>query len=215
MITYIYRETKRKDLTMQEKITTSIIIALIFCFLYYLLIKYLRYKKQRVLFTDLEKQDFEKFDKDVNSWVTKMVFPRYNVEYIKLNRYLLDDKKDKIEEQFDLLLNAARGLEQHNDIVARAFDYYVYEENKDKVDPLFEDIKTSKNEALIQHATLLYDILILNKANHIESMEKTFEKGSAVQKQIDALLLERQYRNINNKEKASFYENFLKEPLNK
>lgn len=170
---------------------------------------YRKYHTQRLL-SELQSLDFEAFDKDIHSSMTKLFFPLYNIEFMKLNRYIMTDDSEKIKEQFEKLIRIARGKKQRYEIISMAFEHYVYEENKEQSKNLLDTIDNGTNEGLKAHAHMLYDILILNKTNHIKNMEAQFPQCTSQEKAIVGYLLAKQYRNQHNIKKAEYYESFVK-----
>ena len=191
-----------------------IIVAIIVSIIMVVGTQFIKVKKQNQMIMDLQSGNFDAFFKTVNSFLSKLVFPRYNLEYLKLNAYILQGREEDIEAQFADLLAARKNKAQKEDITMKAFNYYVGIENKEKCDELIEEIKTFTNERMVQEATIMYDVFVLKLGNHIEEIESMMEGMSDAQKGINEYLLSVQYENIGDKENAKKYEKLSKKHLN-
>ena len=96
------------------------------------------------------------------------------------------------------------------DILDKAFEYYVYDENQEKCDQIIKEIEKLDDEKILKHTKMMYDIMILKKSNHIKELEKDFDKQPVMQRVTNAYLLSVQYKNKGNEEKAQYYENVSK-----
>ncbi|MDD3049433.1 MAG: hypothetical protein PHQ89_05665 [Bacilli bacterium] len=173
----------------------------------------MKVRKQNKMITDIQGGKFDDFFVTVDSFLTKLLIPRYNLEYLKLNAYILQGKEKEIEGQFDGLLNARKNKAQKEDITMKAFNYYVGVENKEKCTELIEEIKTFTNERMVQEATIMYDIFVLKLGNHIDEILEMMEGKSNAEKGINEYLLSVQYENIGDKENAKKYEKLSKKHL--
>ncbi|NBK96938.1 MAG: hypothetical protein EOM50_02760 [Erysipelotrichia bacterium] len=197
-----------------DKNVLVIIILIVLAIVLTIAMQYVKVKKQNKMINDLQSGKFDSFDKLVNSVLVKMLFPRYNLEYLKLNSYILQGKEEEIELQFDFLLNARKNKAQKEDITMKAFNYYVGVENKEKCTELIEQIKTFTNERMVQEATIMYDVFVLKQGNHIDEILEMMEGMSDAQKGVNEYLLSVQYANIGDSENAKKYEKLSKKHLN-
>ncbi len=200
---------------MDQNILIAIVIALILTVVMFVVSKRLKASKQNLMISYLQTGKFEEFEKLTNSFLVKMLFPRYNIEYLKLNASILEGDEAKIEEQFDGLLKVKKSKVQTEDITMKAFNYYVGVENKERCSELMETIKGFTNERMVQEATIMYDIFILKKGNHIEEVSKMMEGMPDAQKGVNEYLLAVQYENIGDLENAKKYEMLSKKHLSK
>lgn len=191
-----------------------VIIAIILSIILVIGNQFIKVRKQNQMITCLQNGDYDGFFKTVDSFIVKFLIPRYNLEYLKLNAYILQGKEELIELQFDSLLAARKNKAQKEDITMKAFNYYVGVENKEKCTELMEEIKTFTNERMVQEATIMYDVFILKQGNHIKEIEEMMEGLGDAEKGINEYLLSVQYANIGDKENAKKYEKLSKKHLN-
>lgn len=173
-------------------------------------LQFLRNSKQKQFMYLLQNNEFDTLYKKIDSFYTKSIFPEYNREYVRLNALIVQDRKEKIDEAFDKLIPMAKDKNARIDILNKAFEYYVYAENKEKCDQIIKEIEKLDDEKMLKYANMMYDIMILKKSNHIDELEDEFDKLSIVQKVTNGFLLSQQYHNKGNIEKARYYENISK-----
>ena len=148
---------------------------------------------------------FDELYKKIDSFYTKLIFPEYNRDYVRLNALIMQDRKKDIDLTFEKLIIMAKDKKAKIDILNKAFEYYVYEEDKTHCEKIMEEIKKFEDDQWIKLSKMKYDILILKKSNHIEELEKDFDDQPVVQKINNAYLLSEQYRNLGNEEKFKYY----------
>ena len=173
-------------------------------------LQFLRNSKQKQFMYLLQNNEFETLYKKIDSVYTKSIFPEYNREYIRLNALIMQDRKEEIDATFDKLIPMAKDKSAKIDILDKAFEYYVYDENQEKCDQIIKEIEKLDDEKMLKFAKMLYDIMILKKSNHIKEIEKDFDKQPAMQRAANAYLLSVQYKNKGNEETAQYYENVSK-----
>ena len=192
-----------------NSVSNTLLVLILLCILFYIILLFVKSSVQKKLVLAIKQKDFQSFDTLINRSLIRALFPPYNLEYLKLNRYLLEDNKGKIDQQFDLLLRASK-KSQKEDIFLKAFEYYAFNQNKKKANKYFEELQKLKNPKITKYVNLIYDVFVLNQSNHIEELEKDFENVSQDQKRFYAQLLFMQYKNINNELKQNYYKEFLK-----
>lgn len=192
-----------------NSVSNTLLVLILLCILFYIILLFIKSSMQKKLVLAIKQKDFQSFDRLINRSLIRALFPPYNLEYLKLNRYLLEDNKGKIDQQFDLLLRASK-KSQKEDIFLKAFEYYAFNQNKKKANKYFEELQKLKNPKITKYVNLIYDVFVLNQSNHIEELEKDFENVSQDQKRFYAQLLFMQYKNINNELKQNYYKEFLK-----
>lgn len=173
-------------------------------------LQFLRNSKQKQFMYLLQNNEFDTLYKKIDSFYTKSIFPEYNREYVRLNALIMQDRKEEIDATFDKLIPMAKDKNAKIDILDKAFEYYVYDENQEKCDQIIKEIEKLDDEKMLKYANMIYDIMILKKSNHIKELEKDFDKQPVMQRAINAYLLSVQYKNKGNEEKAQYYENVSK-----
>ena len=92
--------------------------------------------KKRTTFKRLQQlmaaKQWDDFDRLLDAKLTSMLYPRYNRDYLRLNSYLLREDHKRADEMFDLLLGLNLPKMQRVDLVIKAFNYYVGQEDRKK-----------------------------------------------------------------------------------
>lgn len=169
------------------------------------MLQLLRNSRQKQFMYLLQNGKFDELYKKIDSFYTKLIFPEYNRDYVRLNALIMQDRKNDIDLTFEKLILMAKDKKAKIDILNKAFEYYVYEEDKTHCEKIMEEIKKFEDDQWIKLSKMKYDILILKKSNHIEELEKAFDDQPVVQKINNAYLLSEQYRNLGNEEKFKYY----------
>ncbi|MDY4279445.1 MAG: hypothetical protein SOX68_10865, partial [Faecalicoccus sp.] len=94
------------------------------------------------------------FQKLVNSKINLILFPKYNLEYLRLNGYILEKNSEMIEEQFKVLNQYVLSKEQRKDLLLKKLTYYT-------------TIKSEKAMETLKMISDFKDTDFLNKAQEI------------------------------------------------
>lgn len=123
-------------------------------------------------------KQWAEFDRLLDGKLTSMLYPRYNRDYLRLNSYLLREDHERAGEMFDLLLGLNLPKMQRVDLVIKAFNYYVGQEDRKKSKELLHEIKGFEGgqaEAVAHECQLMYDTMILKRHNDIPELERMLE----------------------------------------
>lgn len=191
--------------------TIVLIVFVIIVFLTPLIRRFLQAKKQYEFSTLLQNKDFDLLEKKLNSFSSKALFPRYMLESVRLQIYLVQDQKKKIDQQYRVVIESATTKKQKKEILSNAFEHYVFLSDAPKSRNLLEKIKKLEDESLIQRCQMLYDIFIEKSTNYIKPLEDKFSQLEGSEKMISAYLLSIQYSHLNNKKKAEYYAELSKQ----
>lgn len=183
-----------------------IVIQIVFTIFY----QVLRNTKQNKLIEAIQKNDYRTLDRLLQARSTKILISEYNREYLRLNALMMQDRKKEIVATFDKLIPMAKNKKAKFDILNKAFEYYVYEEDQVHCDKLLKEIETLGDAQFLDTCKMKYDIFILKKTNHIAELEKNFEELPLLVKLNNSILLSEQYKNAGNPAKAKFYKDMTK-----
>ncbi|WP_294688891.1 hypothetical protein [uncultured Faecalicoccus sp.] len=111
------------------------------------------YRLSQLLFA-LQEKNIGLFQKLVNSKINLILFPKYNLEYLRLNGYILEKNSEMIEEQFKVLNQYVLSKEQRKDLLLKKLTYYT-------------TIKSEKAMETLKMISDFKDTDFLNKAQEI------------------------------------------------
>ena len=152
----------------------------------------------------------EEFDRLLDGKLTSMLYPRYNRDYLRLNSYLLREDHERADEMFDLLLSLNLPKMQRVDLVIKAFNYYLGQENREKSKELLHEIKGFEGgqaEAVAHECQLMYDTMILKCHNDIPELKRMLKEAGddPVKRCRLEYLLALQYQNKGDEAKFAEY----------
>ncbi len=190
---------------MNDHTKTFLIVAVVFSFLFMLLLKLLKEWKMRQLIQCLQKKDIVRFNKIVYSKIIKFLFPPYNIEYLKLNSALLENNKKEINKQFEKMFKYRLSHMQKKDLLMKAFNYYITIGDDKHAKKVLNIIMQTDDDDLKKETEMLYKILFENSSEYIDAMLKTLCDASEQDRPFVEYLLYHQYKNMNDKENSSLY----------
>ena len=156
--------------------------------------------KTNVILKLLQQQEFDKLDKELNNTITKAFLPRFNVEYVRLNSYLMQNKADLVENQLNVIMKLRKSKMQEANILMLAFNYYVEKEDKEKCHYYLNEIAKLNNDQMYQDAKIMCDIFIDKKANHIDELLHKIDTIDDHQaKAVYYYMVAKQYENMNDR----------------
>lgn len=163
------------------------------------------YKKLR---NYLAREQYDEFFKLIDAPLTNALYPDYNINYFKLNAYLLKEDYEKANETLELLLRYPLKHQQRVDLVRKAFNIYVGEGKRQQAKEMLDEILNWEGDEYKPYkrdAMLSYDIMILKKSNHIGELEALLDKTSGPQRGRLEYFIAVQYENAKNIEKRDEY----------
>lgn len=163
------------------------------------------YKKLR---NYLAREQYDEFFKLIDAPLTNALYPDYNINYFKLNAYLLKEDYEKANETLELLLRYPLKHQQRVDLVCKAFNIYVGEGKRQQAKEMLDEILNWEGDEYKPYkrdAMLSYDIMILKKSNHIGELEALLDKTSGPQRGRLEYFIAVQYENSKNIEKRDEY----------
>ncbi|MEG0273503.1 hypothetical protein [Amedibacillus sp. YH-ame10] len=168
--------------------------------------KIIKNKMMKRLLEDLKKADFEDYFKMIDSTVCKFYFPAFNREYMRMNGLVMQGEKEKVEEQFDLMLNMRMNKQQEIDIVMKCFYYYLEDENKRKAKTLLERIRKF-GEDYFKESQVMYDVCLEKSVAYIDEMEEALKDPECTgpNRGMFLYMLGLQYGNGDQKKKMKEY----------
>lgn len=171
----------------------------------------------RKALTYLQAHDFINFYKTLDSFLAKFAFYPFNLEYYKLNGAFIQENKEMINSQIELIDDKIKmNLNQKIEFYYKSFMYYISQENKNKSEYFLKKIETLKDVKIINDANTIYDIYI-NKGNKYlnslldEIKNEDIKKEELISKQT---LIMQIYENMGDKKSADKYKKLIKDYYN-
>ena len=188
---------------MDMKTIGMVMVAVVLVFTVYMEIK----KRTTIgkLETYLAKGDFESYIKLVDRPLTSILYPKYNVLFLRLNATMALSDAEQTERTIEQMAKLKMNDEQRLALAVKAFSFYVDVEDKRKAKEALKYIEKhgGKEAARVNRRT--YDIFLKKSSAYIPEMEHALEKATPSDEVMLCQLLAVQYENKGDHEKAAAY----------
>lgn len=188
---------------MDMKTVGMVMVAAAFVFTVYIEVK----KRTTIgkLETYLAKGDFESYLKLVDRPLTSILYPKYNVLFLRLNATMALSDAEQTERTIEQMAKLKMSDEQRLALAVKAFNFYVDVEDKRKAKEALKYIEKhgGKEAARVNRRT--YDIFLKKSSAYIPEMEHALEKATPSDEVMLCQLLAVQYENKGDHEKAAAY----------
>lgn len=188
---------------MDMKTIGMVMVAVVLVFTVYMEVK----KRTTIgkLETYLAKGDFESYIKLVDRPLTSILYPKYNVLFLRLNATMALSDAEQTERTIDQMAKLKMNDEQRLALAVKAFSFYVDAEDKRKAREALKYIERhgGKEAARVNRRT--YDIFLKKSSAYISEMEHALEKASPSDEVMLCQLLAVQYENKGDHERAAAY----------
>lgn len=135
----------------------------------------------------------------------RFALPEYNRTYLLLNIKVMRGDLKAADRIFDGLLRRHLPRKLREDLVMRAFEFYVEIKNRKRSSALLEEIEgwDDRPDAVKRSARQMYDIMIGGSSAYIDEMERALADRSSGDRARLLLLLGTQYENRGDKARAT------------
>lgn len=165
--------------------------------------------QKRTTFAKLEaylrEGDLENYLKVLDRPLTNVLYPKYNVLFMRLNALLAMDDAEKtaavIREMGSLKMND----EQRIALAAKAFTFYVEIEDEPHAHEVLEYLEANGDESMAKANRRTYDIFLKGSHAYINEMESALSDASGVEEALLCQMLAIQYDNKGDKDRSASY----------
>lgn len=165
--------------------------------------------QKRTAFAKLEaylrEGDLENYLKVLDRPLTNVLYPKYNVLFMRLNALLAMDDAEKtaavIREMGSLKMND----EQRIALAVKAFTFYVEIEDELHAREVLEYLEANGDESMAKANRRTYDIFLRGSHAYIDEMESALSDASGVEEALLCQMLAIQYDNKGDKDRSASY----------
>lgn len=165
--------------------------------------------QKRATFAKLEaylrERDLENYLKVLDRPLTNVLYPKYNVLFMRLNALLAMDDAEKtaavIREMGSLKMND----EQRIALAVKAFTFYVEIEDELHAREVLEYLEANGDESMAKANRRTYDIFLKGSHAYINEMESALSDASGVEEALLCQMLAIQYDNKGDKDRSASY----------
>lgn len=188
---------------MDMKTIGMVMVAVVLVFTVYMEVK----KRTTIgkLETYLAQGDFESYIKLVDRPLMSILYPKYNVLFLRLNATMALSDAEQTERTIEQMAKLKMNDEQRLALAVKAFSFYVDVEDKRKAKEALKYIEKhgGKEAARVNRRT--YDIFLKKSSAYISEMEHALEKATPSDEVMLCQLLAVQYENKGDHERAAAY----------
>lgn len=153
----------------------------------------------------LREGDLENYLKVLDRPLTNVLYPKYNVLFMRLNALLAMDDAEKtaavIREMGSLKMND----EQRIALAVKAFTFYVEIEDELHAREVLEYLEANGDESMAKANRRTYDIFLRGSYAYIDEMESALSDASGVEEALLCQMLAIQYDNKGDKDRSASY----------
>lgn len=165
--------------------------------------------QKRTTFAKLEaylrEGELENYLKVLDRPLTNVLYPKYNVLFMRLNALLAMDDAEKtaavIREMGSLKMND----EQRIALAVKAFTFYVEIEDELHAREVLEYLEANGDESMAKANRRTYDIFLRGSHAYIDEMESALSDASGVEEALLCQMLAIQYDNKGDKDRSASY----------
>lgn len=162
--------------------------------------------------TLLNDKRFSEFDQMMEKKIIKIVFNPFNIDFIKLNSYLIRKDTNKIDNAFSHFDSVRLSSKQRDEVDLKAFNYYLCNDEK-KAKKYYQNIQKSKTNPMKQDVERLYDIYIRKSDRYLQTLLKETETLEDQYKSANELLISEIYKNLGDINKQLEYKELAEKHL--
>lgn len=157
---------------------------------------------------------YDEFLDTVDEPLTRFFIPAYNRTYLRLNAFMAKGSVEKAMEAFDQLLAMRSTRAQRDDLLFKAFQFYMQQEDFKGAKAVLDEMQSyGRHEKRVEECVQAYEIFGNNSYAYIDEMEAAFDEAPYALKVSYALMLAAQYTSKKDGEAAEKWQDTARELL--
>lgn len=165
--------------------------------------------QKRTTFAKLEaylrEGDLENYLKVLDRPLTNVLYPKYNVLFMRLNALLAMDDAEKTAAVIREMGSLKMSDEQRIALAVKAFTFYVEIEDEPHAREVLEYLEGNGDESMAKANRRTYDIFLKGSHAYIGEMESALSDASGVEEALLCQMLAIQYDNKGDKDRSASY----------
>lgn len=152
-----------------------------------------------------EKGDFEGCLRVLDGPVAKIVYPRYNQLYMRLNAQMCLADADASRRTIEEMLELSSSDKQRLVLLLRAFNFFVEQEDYERAGELLEELREKASPEQLAGCERTYAIFAEKSAAYVDQMEAELKDATGPERTTLLYLLSVQYENKGDVKRANEY----------
>lgn len=149
----------------------SVCLLLVLILLSFIIPVLLRRHVWKRLSLAIDQEDFDMYFKTLDSFISKLSFPAYYRENIRLSAYITQNKEEFVKKQIRFMDTEMKlKPEEKIQILGKAFYYFMDIKDKKEASDILQKIQKEGSENY-DFMEMEYEILMEKKANHIDDLK--------------------------------------------
>ena len=155
--------------------------------------------------TLFEKGDFEGCLRVLEGPVAKIVYPRYNQLYMRLNAQMCLADTDASRRTIDEMLELNSSDKQRLVLLLRAFNFFVEQEDYERAGELLGELREKASPEQLAGCERTYAIFAEKSSAYVDQMEAELKDATGAERTTLLYLLSVQYENKGDVKRANEY----------
>lgn len=152
-----------------------------------------------------EKGDFEGCLRVLDGPVAKIVYPRYNQLYMRLNAQMCLADTDASRRTIDEMLELNSSDKQRLVLLLRAFNFFVEQEDYERAGELLGELREKASPEQLAGCERTYAIFAEKSSAYVDQMEAELKDATGAERTTLLYLLSVQYENKGDVKRANEY----------
>ena len=152
-----------------------------------------------------EKGDFEGCLRVLDGPIAKIVYPRYNQLYMRLNAQMCLADADASRRTIDEMLELSSSDKQRLVLLLRAFNFFVEQEDYERAGELLEELREKASPEQLAGCERTYAIFAEKSSAYVDQMEAELKDATGPERTTLLYLLSVQYENKGDVKRANEY----------
>lgn len=165
--------------------------------------------QKRLIFSRYEKLfergDFEGCIRLLDGPVAKIIYPRYNQLYMRLNAQMCLADADASRRTIEEMLELRSSDKQRLVLLLRAFNFFVEQEDYERAGELLEELREKASPEQLAGCERTYAIFAEKSAAYVDQMEAELKDATGPERTTLLYLLSVQYENKGDVKRANEY----------
>ena len=165
--------------------------------------------QKRTVFSKYERLfgegDFEGCVRLLERPVVRLVYPRYNQLFMRLNAQMCLDNVQESRRIIDEMLKLRTSDEQRLVLLVRAFNFFVEQEDYARAKELLEELRQKASAEQLAECERTYAIFAQKSSAYVDQMEAELKGASGPERTTLLYLLSVQYENRGDVKRANEY----------
>lgn len=159
----------------------------------------------------LSDKDYQGYSKLLDSWRAKYFFKPYNIAYLRLTAAMVKNDTHEIDKCFEAFESTRMKSKEKEDIIYKAFNYYLALEDYRKAKRYYEFSQNMFNKGLKNEIEIMYNTYCEKGYKFLDELLKSTEEMPLSYRTANYSIISQMYENKGDKKNAEEFLNKARE----